>query len=161
MYIYVCIQNMCRYSYSHYIYIYVVESKLGPILLRNTLGPSFDSTLDQILTLNLIGILGLIFLLQKIFHSGFNKKLNFLFVNTTALTDCFFCPFFLHFCFWGFLQCPVFWWSFFFERNEKTQKKQELNNNNKKGSRTTRCKQENPLVMLQKEQQTQKQNDIT
>ena len=26
------------------------ESKLGPILLRNILGPSFDSTLDQVLT---------------------------------------------------------------------------------------------------------------
>ena len=26
------------------------ESKLGPILLRNMLGPSFDSTLDQVLT---------------------------------------------------------------------------------------------------------------
>ena len=24
------------------------ESKLGPILLRNILGPSFDSTLDQV-----------------------------------------------------------------------------------------------------------------
>ena len=26
------------------------ESKLGPMLLRNILGPSFDSTLDQVLT---------------------------------------------------------------------------------------------------------------
>ena len=42
-------------------------------------------------------------------------------MNTTALTD-FFCPFFLHFCFWGFC-CVRFLGGLYFERNEKTKNK--------------------------------------
>ena len=85
------------------------------------------------------------------------KNWRTLFVNTIALFVFFRCPFFLHFCFFGFLLCPVFWGSFFWEewKNKKKTKFKTKQPKNKKGRRTTRCKQEDHLVLWQKNNNTE------
>ena len=81
-------------------------------------------------------------------------------MNTTALTDFFLSGFSAFLLFWvfavsGFLGGP-------FLRGMKTTKKKDKIQNkttkNKKGRRTTRCKQEDHLVLSQKKT-TQKQNN--
>ena len=77
-------------------------------------------------------------------------------MNTTALTDLFLSVFFLHFCFFGFLLCPVFGGSFF-ERNEK-QKKTNFETKQQKQIRKKNHKMQTrrPLSLVTKT--TQKQN---
>ena len=77
------------------------------------------------------------------------------------LTEISFVRFVCMFAFWGLLLCPVFfgglsWRGMKNTKNSKTIKQKKT----KKGSRSTRCKQENHLVMLHK-RTTQKQNDTT
>ena len=115
------------------------------------LGPSFDSTF-----LTFLGpfhfskyaetTLFIVFSAKICIFSPPPKKLGTLFVNTTALTDFFlFVRFFLHFAFLGF--CCVRFWGVFFERNEK-QKKTKFKTKQQKGKITTRCKQQNHLVLF-------------
>ena len=89
------------------------------------------------------------------FYSVFSKshifvahpqKLGTLFVNTTALTEFFVCPFFCIFAFWVF--CCVRFFGVFFWKEWKTQNNQERN-------KTTRCKPENHLVLFTKKESRQ------
>ena len=68
--------------------------------------------------------------------------------------------YFLHFCVlcFVFLLCPVFLVGFF-ERNEK-QNTIIQNQANRKGNKTTRCKQQNHLVLLQKQTTLTQKNRI-
>ena len=65
------------------------------------------------------------------------QKLGTLFVNATTLTDVFCLSVFLHFRFFGFLLCPVFWGSFL--RGMKKQKKDKIQN------KTTRRKEDHKM----------------
>ena len=83
------------------------------------------------------------------------KKLGTLFVNTTALTDFVFVRFSCIFAFLGFLLCPFF--GVFLERNEK---KTKFKRNQQKGKKTTRCKQQNHLVLFLQEKTRQHRHKI-
>ena len=81
------------------------------------------------------------------------KKLGTLFVNTTALTESFLIPFFCIFVLGGF---AVSVFGILGRNDDKQQFKTE-----QEGNKTTRCKQENHLILSQKKrkQTTQTQND--
>ena len=120
------------------------------------LGQIFDSTYFTFLAL---------FLLAQ----NMLKPLNSIFVahpqkgNTTCKHNCanwlLFVLFFCMFVYWGF--CCVRFWSFF-ERNEK-QKTKTGHKTTKKRNKTTRCKQENHLLLLtkQRKETTQTHNNAT
>ena len=120
--------------------------------------------LDQVLTqpwtkfwLNLFDMFGPFFLFQMCwnhsFYNAFSKNLHFLsppqkIRNTICKHNCAkwsFIHFFLHFCFYVFLLCPVFWVDFLRGTNKK---KTKPKTNNKKGKKTTRCKQQNHLLLF-------------
>ena len=147
------------------------ESKLGPIMLRNILGPSFDATLDQVLTqpFDIFGPFSMLKICLNHYFIVFEQKIRILkptpqkrgtlFVSTTALTDFIVCLFFLHFCFFFVFAVSGFW-GVFILRGMKIQKRQNSKQNNKKRKKTTRCKQQNHLVLLlKKKNQTQTQNN--
>ena len=144
-----------------------LESKPGPIMLRNMLGPGFDSTLDQVLTQHFCYFLGIFTCFKRCrnpyFYSVFSKKENFkptpknwrtLFVNTIALfffSLSFFSAFLL---FWVFAVSGFF--GGLFLRGTKKQKKDKVQKK-QKGKMTTRWKQQNHLVLLKKTKENTRQ----
>ena len=107
------------------------------------LDQTFDSTLDQVLTQHFANFWVFlpfwnnaettIFIVFSAKNENFKptpKNWRTLFVNTTALTV-FFCPFFLHFCFFGVFAVSGFLGGLFL-RGMKTKKRQNSKQNNKK-----------------------------
>ena len=90
--------------------------KTGPILLRNILGPVFNASLDQFLTLGFFVFCLCFLLLKPLFYSVFSKKNQILkkhkkekkktlFVSTPVLTALVKMSFFLFFFIFGFFLC--------------------------------------------------------
>ena len=93
-----------------------VELKICPIMLRNIIGQIFNSTLDRFSAQPFSHcwwpFLSFLKIYSNLYLIGFSAKTNIfvahpqklgtLFVNTTALTDVFVCPFFCILGFWGF-----------------------------------------------------------
>ena len=125
-----------------------------PIMLRNILGQIFDSTFLAFLAH--FPFFQIMF--QPLFYRVFSRNsillqpappnLGTLFVNTTALTDFFFLCFFfcIFFFFFRFFAVSVF---VLFLKGRKTIK-QTLNTKQQKRNKTTRCKPESHIVLLQK-----------
>ena len=138
-------------------------------MLRNILGPSFDATLDQVLSKHFWHVLPfffskyaettifIVFSAKSAFLKPTPQKIETLFVHTTAnWFSRFFCIFvFLGFCCVRFLGGP-FW---------EEWKKTKFETKQQKGKKTTRCKQQNDLVLFlvprkrEKNQTTQTQNN--
>ena len=144
-----------------------VELKICPIMLRNIIGQIFNSTLDRF-SAQPFSHVWPFFPFSKYAQTtifiGFSakytifvahpQKLGTLFVNTTALTVFFlFVLFFCIFGFWGFC-CVRFYGGLFLRGMKKRQNSKKWQNskqNNKKGKKTTRCKQQNHLVLFLRE----------
>ena len=142
-------------------------------MLRNILGPEFWTQPWADFELNLFDIFGpyfpfsknaetpifIVFSAKIPFCKPTPKKLGTLFVNTTALTDFLFVRFFCIFVFFGV--CCVRFFGGLFLRGMKKQKKTKFKTKQQKGKKTTRCKQQNHLVLFIKRenQTTQSQNN--
>ena len=104
------------------------------------------------------------------FYSVFSKKKEILsppqknkehYLWTQSRYFFFRCPFFLHFCFFGFLLCPVFW-GVFFLRGMKKQKKDKIQNKTtkkQKRKKDHKMQTKRPLSVVTKKTTTQKQNN--
>ena len=121
------------------------------IMLRNMLGQIFDSPF-----LSYFGHFSFFHMCSNHYFNRFSEKRHFLltpqkletlFVNTTALTDFFWSFFFLSFCFFLFLLCPVFG-PFFLKgmKNKKLNTKQPK----KKQDHKTQTRKKKTLSLVNK-----------
>ena len=131
-------------------------------MLRSMLGPSFDSTLDQVLTQHVLQNLGYIYLFEKmpkpLFYSVFSQKNeNFkptpknwrtLFVNTTALTV-FFSGFSAFLLFWLFAVSVFF--GCFFLRGMKKKTKFKTKQQKQKRKKDHKMQTRRPLSLVTKQ----------
>ena len=120
----------------------IFESNIDPIMLRNMLGPIYDSTLDQCLTQPFWHFLAIfpfskyaettrviVITAKNCMFKPTPPKLGTLFVNTIALAEKH-GPF-SAFLFWGFLLCPFFiffcpfCWRWMNNKKQNNQKKKQ------------------------------------
>ena len=145
-------------------FVELIQLKICPIMLRNIIGQISTQPWTDF-QLNLFHIFGPFFPFSKYAQTPIfigssakmpflwptPKKLGTLFVNTTALTNFFVCPFFLHFCFWGF--CCVQFFGFFFSRNKN--KNITMNTKQPKQKQHHKMQTKKPLSLVYKKQSRQ------